>query len=62
MSRSPGRLGEAFDKLEEASADVHGRDGVLTWRSALLDAEALHATLRPIAGFGVATPFPRRPI
>jgi len=52
-----GRLGDAFAKLDQAGADFTDTTVVQT-TFALLDAEALHATLHAISYFGVADAFP----
>jgi hypothetical protein len=52
-----GSLGSAFAKLDESGADFTDTLAVQTMFS-LLDAEALHATLRAVSYFGVTDAFP----
>lgn len=52
-----GALGDAFAKLDEVGADFTDTTEVQTTFS-LLDAEALHATLRAISYFGISDSFP----
>jgi hypothetical protein len=52
-----GRLGDAFAKLQDAAVDIADTTAV-TPALSLLDAEALAATLRGIARFGINDAFP----